>query len=129
MTPKDLKKTSKFLSLVLRHRPEVAGLTLDPQGWVKVMDLLEGCQRAGKVIDRDALAATYLGALDTLRILRGGNPDEAEDSDHTFRRWVRVQATPEGPNNIPIWFREGHKDMTHADLIGLLKKLREEVLG
>ncbi|MEV4640715.1 RNA 2'-phosphotransferase [Actinoplanes sp. NPDC049548] len=33
-------RLSKRLSLVLRHRPEVAGLTLDPQGWVPVADLL-----------------------------------------------------------------------------------------
>ena len=28
-----MKKYSKFLSLVLRHKPEVAGLTLDANGW------------------------------------------------------------------------------------------------
>jgi putative RNA 2'-phosphotransferase len=31
---------SRRLSLVLRHRPETAGLTLDPNGWVPVADLL-----------------------------------------------------------------------------------------
>jgi len=29
-----MKKYSKFLSLVLRHKPEVADLTLDENGWV-----------------------------------------------------------------------------------------------
>ena len=77
----------------------------------------------------EALVATYRGPRDTLRILRGWNPDEAESKDHTFRRWVGVQATPEGPNNIPIWARDGHKDMKHADVVVLLKKLREGVLG
>ncbi|MEV8506899.1 RNA 2'-phosphotransferase [Actinoplanes sp. NPDC051475] len=33
-------RLSKRMSLVLRHRPEVAGLTLDPGGWVPVTDLL-----------------------------------------------------------------------------------------
>jgi putative RNA 2'-phosphotransferase len=33
-------RLSKRLSLVLRHRPEVAGLTLDPNGWVPVAELL-----------------------------------------------------------------------------------------
>lgn len=77
----------------------------------------------------EALMVAYIADLDTLRILRGWNPDKAEDSDHTFRRWVRVQATPGGPNNIPIWSRETHKGMTHADVIVLLKTLREEVLS
>jgi putative RNA 2'-phosphotransferase len=33
-------RISGRLSLVLRHRPEAAGLTLDAQGWVPVADLL-----------------------------------------------------------------------------------------
>jgi len=37
---KDLKTTSKFLSLILRHDPSKIDLTLDPQGWVRVEDLL-----------------------------------------------------------------------------------------
>jgi RNA:NAD 2'-phosphotransferase (TPT1/KptA family) len=33
-------KISKFLSLVLRHRPEEIGITLRDGGWVVVSDLL-----------------------------------------------------------------------------------------
>jgi len=33
-------RLSKRLSLVLRHRPETAGLTLDVNGWVPVADLI-----------------------------------------------------------------------------------------
>jgi putative RNA 2'-phosphotransferase len=33
-------RLSKRLSLVLRHRPETAGLVLDPNGWVPVAELL-----------------------------------------------------------------------------------------
>lgn len=36
----DDKALSKFMSLVLRHAPETAGLTLDPQGWVGIDDLV-----------------------------------------------------------------------------------------
>lgn len=35
-----LVRTSKFLSLVLRHEPEKIGLQLDPQGWVPIDELL-----------------------------------------------------------------------------------------
>lgn len=38
---KDNKKTSKFLSLVLRHDPAKIGLTLDDQGWANIAELLE----------------------------------------------------------------------------------------
>ena len=50
------KKTSKFLSLVLRHEPELVGITLDPAGWVSVDELLEGCRRKGQPITREELA-------------------------------------------------------------------------
>lgn len=40
-------RVSKFLSLVLRHRPEKIGLTLDPAGWVEVTELLQACQQHG----------------------------------------------------------------------------------
>lgn len=34
-------KVSKFLSLVLRHKPETIGLTLDEQGWADTKALIE----------------------------------------------------------------------------------------
>ena len=37
---RDQVRLSKRLSLVLRHRPETAGLTLDPNGWVPVPAVL-----------------------------------------------------------------------------------------
>ena len=48
-------RISKFLSLVLRHRPETLGLSLDPQGWVEVDLLLGAMEARGKGIDRDFL--------------------------------------------------------------------------
>ena len=39
----DLTKTSKFLSYVLRHRPDEIGLTLDANGWTDVAELIEAC--------------------------------------------------------------------------------------
>lgn len=41
------KLISKFLSLVLRHEPDAAGVTLDAEGWVAVDDLLAGAARHG----------------------------------------------------------------------------------
>ena len=35
-----MKKQSKFLSLVLRHKPEVGNLILDSEGWAPVSDVL-----------------------------------------------------------------------------------------
>lgn len=53
--PKRLITTSKFLSLILRHRPEVVGLTLDEGGWVAIDTLLDACAQAGKPLSRERL--------------------------------------------------------------------------
>lgn len=45
MNTKDQKKTSKFLSLVLRHQPEIIGIELDEPGWVNVDVLLDALDR------------------------------------------------------------------------------------
>lgn len=40
MDEKEKKKTSKFLSYVLRHHPELIGLDLDENGWANVDELI-----------------------------------------------------------------------------------------
>jgi len=36
-----LEKTSRYISFLLRHRPEAAGLTLDEHGWANTTELIE----------------------------------------------------------------------------------------
>src|SRR4051812_21874990 len=55
MNEKQLVKTSKFLSLVLRHAPETIGVKLDEQGWVEVKVLLEAMARHGHPLTRAEL--------------------------------------------------------------------------
>ncbi len=45
------------MSLVLRHEPERAKLTLEPGGWVLIDDLLSGASGAGFTFTRDELIA------------------------------------------------------------------------
>ncbi|GGQ46779.1 RNA 2'-phosphotransferase [Couchioplanes azureus] len=53
MTPltREQVRLSKRLSLLLRHRPEAAGLTLDANGWVPVADLLAALSLARADLD------------------------------------------------------------------------------
>jgi len=51
-----LEKTSKFLSLVLRHQPEHIGLTLDGQGWADIAHLIAQANAAGVVLTEELLA-------------------------------------------------------------------------
>lgn len=46
---------SKFLSYVLRHRPDEIGLVLDAQGWVAIADLLAASAAHGEPISRAEL--------------------------------------------------------------------------
>jgi putative RNA 2'-phosphotransferase len=47
MNEKEKTRTSKFLSLVLRHEPEKIGLKLDEAGWADVDELLFACRMHG----------------------------------------------------------------------------------
>ena len=55
MTPEETIKTSKFLSLILRHEPEQAGLTLGEAGWVDVAALLHALNAHGTPLTLDEL--------------------------------------------------------------------------
>jgi putative RNA 2'-phosphotransferase len=48
-------KKEKFLTLILRHQPEVAGITLDKHGWVKVTELVRGVKNKYRDFDEAAL--------------------------------------------------------------------------
>jgi putative RNA 2'-phosphotransferase len=50
-------KISKFLSLVLRHKPETIGLSLDENGWGNVADLLKASASHGNSFTREDLDA------------------------------------------------------------------------
>jgi putative RNA 2'-phosphotransferase len=52
---KNIVKYSKFLSLILRHQPEVIGLTLDENGWADVSQLIELANQQGKALTADLL--------------------------------------------------------------------------
>ena len=55
LNKKQMVRTSKFLSLVLRHQPDAAGITVDAHGWAEVGALLRGMTDAGVPCDLQAL--------------------------------------------------------------------------
>lgn len=40
-----LTRTSRYISLILRHKPETIGITLDEHGWADVDELIAGVSR------------------------------------------------------------------------------------
>jgi putative RNA 2'-phosphotransferase len=57
MKEKENINTSKFLSLVLRHKPEEIGLELDENGWANTEELIEKCNRKGQKLNVELLEA------------------------------------------------------------------------
>ncbi|MEE4541397.1 RNA 2'-phosphotransferase [Streptomyces sp. V4-01] len=45
-------RISKYLSMLLRHQPEAAGLVLDEGGWVEVDELIAACAARGRRFSR-----------------------------------------------------------------------------
>lgn len=43
--PETGERLSKFISMILRHKPEVIGITLDEHGWANVDELVEGINK------------------------------------------------------------------------------------
>ena len=42
-----IKNTSKFISLILRHKPKAIGILLDEHGWADVQELIDGINASG----------------------------------------------------------------------------------
>lgn len=47
---------SKFISYVLRHKPESIGLLLDVEGWANVDELIKGSERVGKLLSYEIIS-------------------------------------------------------------------------
>ena len=41
----DLNNISRYMSLILRHKPEVIGIALDEHGWANVSELVKGIEK------------------------------------------------------------------------------------
>lgn len=55
MTEEYKKIISKFLSLVLRHKPQEINLTLNENGWAEVEELIQKSARKGRHFTREEL--------------------------------------------------------------------------
>ena len=51
----DLNNISKYISLILRHKPEVIGIKLDEHGWAHVTELIDGIKKDNPEFDMATL--------------------------------------------------------------------------
>ena len=117
-----MRNTSKFLSLILRHRPEAVGITLDEHGWVDVRELIEGVNRSeGHSLNMESLE----------EIVRTDEKQRYSfNEDHTLIRANQGHSIPvdvELEEKTPpdtLWHGTGEKYVSSIETRGLIPKSR-----
>lgn len=66
------QKISKFLSYVLRHRPDEIGLTLDANGWALIQDLI-ACSAAASMVLTEQQIQQIVRSSDKQRFALSGD--------------------------------------------------------
>lgn len=51
----NLQSISRYISLILRHKPEVIGITIDEYGWANVEELIQGIEKSNPEFNMEAL--------------------------------------------------------------------------
>ena len=114
--------TSRFISLILRHKPETIGITLDEHGWADVQELIDGINHSGgHFLDMDGLE----------EIVRSDEKQRYSfNEDHTLIRAnqghsipVDVDLEERTPPDI-LWHGTGEKYVPAIDEPGLIPKSR-----
>ena len=115
-------KTSRFISLILRHRPEAVGISLDAHGWADVQALISGINRSGgHTVDMEILE----------EIVRTDEKQRYSfNEDHTKIRAnqghsipVDVELEEKSPPDM-LWHGTGEKYVSSIDKKGLIPKGR-----
>lgn len=117
---RDLNSTSKFISLILRHKPETIGITLDEYGWADVEELIAGIRKT-RMFDMEMLE----------EIVRTDSKMRYSfNEDKTLIRANQGHSIPvdvELPVTIPpeyLYHGTGRKYVESIEKIGLVPKSR-----
>ena len=107
---------SKFISLILRHRPEAAYIELDEHGWAEVDKLIEGIRRTGKRINRELLE----------EIVRTDNKQRYSfNEDKTY---IRANQGHSVPVDVGLKEQEPPVFLYHGTAAGFLASIEREGL-
>ena len=115
-----LTDTSKFLSLILRHKPQVIGISLDEHGWANVEELIAGISKTREfnmeilqeIVQSDKKQRySFNNDMTVIRANQG----------HSIP--VDVELDIVTPPEI-LWHGTGAKYVSSIDEIGLISKSR-----
>ena len=115
-----IAETSKYISLILRHKPEVIGITLDEHGWAKVEDLIAGIKKT-HLINREMLEEiVHTDSKQRYSFNEDGTLIRANQG-HSIP--VDVELPVAEPPEI-LWHGTGEKYVSFIDEKGLLPQSR-----
>ncbi|MFT3978998.1 MAG: RNA 2'-phosphotransferase [Ferruginibacter sp.] len=124
MEDKKLKSASKFLSLILRHQPQLIGLTLDENGWADVDELLDKIKEHGEDLSK--------GLLETI-VVTNDKKRFAFNKDHSRIRasqghsvGIDLALKPQSPPDI-LWHGTIKNFIPLIQQNGLVKMNRQHV--
>ncbi|MBO6165622.1 MAG: RNA 2'-phosphotransferase [Eubacterium sp.] len=113
-------ETSKYISLILRHKPETIGITLDEHGWADVSELIKGISKTHH-LDMETLEEI----VNTDNKQRYSfNEDKTKiraNQGHSIP--VDVELEAKEPPEI-LWHGTGEKFVEAIDREGLIPKSR-----
>jgi putative RNA 2'-phosphotransferase len=114
------KEISKFISLILRHKPETIGISLDEHGWADVDELIDGVSKTHPldmpllekiVAENDKQRYSFNEDKTLIRANQG----------HSIP--VDVELEKKAPPDI-LWHGTGEKYVASIDRQGLIRKSR-----
>lgn len=115
-----ITETSKYISLILRHKPEVIGITLDEHGWAKVDDLIAGIQKTHP-LNREMLEEIVRTDSKQRYSLNEDGTMIRANQGHSIP--VDVELLVAEPPEI-LWHGTGEKYAASIDKTGLLPQSR-----
>lgn len=117
----NLQSISRYISLILRHKPEVIGITIDEHGWANVEELIQGIEKNNPGFNKEILE----------EIVRTDNKQRYSfNDDKTLIRAnqghsipVDVELEEKEPPKI-LYHGTGEKYIASIDQNGLIPKSR-----
>ena len=118
------KSKSKFLSLILRHKPELIGIALDEKGWADIEELIDKAQLHGFEITLDELHA-IIASNDKQRFAVSSDQKRIRaNQGHSVK--VDLQLQPSIPPPV-LYHGTAERNLASIKAQGILKGKRHHV--